>query len=113
MIAAPPTDVWVELPEVEEAPKKPKRTRSRGKKTAEAAHAYINLFLDTEFQREFALTQGVVPENLEAMKDLAKDPVLNRMLVLDPAKIARMLNPDYSKVNLSDWHDQWARTVAK
>lgn len=83
------------------------------KKTAEAAHAYINLFLDTEFQREFALTQGVVPENLEAMKDLAKDPVLNRMLVLDPAKIARMLNPDYSKVNLSDWHDQWARTVAK
>jgi ribonuclease E len=35
VIAAPPTDVWVELPEVEEAPKKPKRTRSRAKKTTE------------------------------------------------------------------------------
>ena len=29
-----PADVWVELPEVEETPKKPKRTRSRAKKAA-------------------------------------------------------------------------------
>jgi ribonuclease E len=37
VISAPPADVWVELPEAEEAPKKPKRTRARGKKaTAEA-----------------------------------------------------------------------------
>ncbi len=34
VIAAPPADVWVELPEVEETPKKPKRTRSRAKKAA-------------------------------------------------------------------------------
>jgi len=32
VISAPPADVWVELPEAEEAPKKPKRVRSRGKK---------------------------------------------------------------------------------
>jgi ribonuclease E len=37
VIAAPPADVWVELPELEEAPKKPKRSRSRGKKVAEAS----------------------------------------------------------------------------
>ena len=83
------------------------------RKTSDAAHAYINLFLDADFQREFALTQGVVPENVNAQKDLAKDPVLARMLILDPAAMSRMLNPDYGKVNLSDWHDQWARTVAK
>ncbi|USQ93715.1 Rne/Rng family ribonuclease [Caulobacter sp. RL271] len=40
VIAGPPADVWVELPEAEEAPKKPKRARSRGKKaTVEAAEA--------------------------------------------------------------------------
>lgn len=40
VISAPPADVWVELPETEEAPKKPKRTRSRSKKAvAEAAEA--------------------------------------------------------------------------
>lgn len=39
VISAPPADVWVELPETEEAPKKPKRTRSRKKPTAEVAEA--------------------------------------------------------------------------
>jgi spermidine/putrescine-binding protein len=83
------------------------------KKTTEAAHAYINLFLDTDFQREFSQTQGVVPENLNAQKDLAKDPVLARQLILDPKDMEKMLNPDYSNVNLSDWYDQWSRTIAK
>jgi len=40
VIAGPPADVWVELPEIEDAPKKPKRTRSRSKKAlAEAVEA--------------------------------------------------------------------------
>jgi putative spermidine/putrescine transport system substrate-binding protein len=83
------------------------------KKTAAAAHAYINLFIDSDFQREFAITQGVVPENVNALRDLAKDPVLARQLVLDQKSIDRMLNPDYSSVNLGDWYDQWSRTIGK
>jgi len=48
VIAAPPADVWVELPEVEDAPKKPKRARSRSKKAApEAAEAVAEIVTET------------------------------------------------------------------
>jgi ribonuclease E len=51
VIAAPPADVWVELPETEEAPKKPKRVRSRGKKaaaeTVEAAPEAVEAVAET------------------------------------------------------------------
>ncbi|PHY21465.1 ribonuclease E/G [Caulobacter sp. BP25] len=50
-ISAPPADVWVELPETEEAPKKPKRTRSRSKKavaeSAEAVEAVAEVVAET------------------------------------------------------------------
>lgn len=83
------------------------------KRTALAAHTYINLFIDSDFQREFALTQGVVPENVNALMDLANDPVLAKQLILDQKGIDKMLHVDYSNVNVSDWYDQWSRTVAK
>jgi putative spermidine/putrescine transport system substrate-binding protein len=83
------------------------------RKATQAAHAYINLFLDTDFQREFALQLGVVPVNLGAVKDLAKDPVLARQLILDPKDMDRMLHLDYTKANVNDWYDQWSRTVSK
>ena len=83
------------------------------KKTAQAAHAYINLFIDSDFQREFAIKEGVVPENVNALRDLAKDPVLAKMLILDEKNIDKMLHIDYSNVNIGDWYDQWSRTIAK
>ena len=83
------------------------------RKTTQAAHAYINLFLDPEFQREFALQLGVVPVNLTSLKDLARDPVLARQLILDPKDIDKMLHLDYTKANVNDWYDQWSRMVSK
>ena len=82
-------------------------------KTAEAAHAYINLFIDAAFQEAFAIKRGVVPENQMAIKGLSADPTLKKMMILDPDQIAHMLRIDYSKVNVSDWNDQWNRTVSK
>ena len=82
-------------------------------KAAEAAHAYINMFIDAKFQHGFAIKRGVVPENQMAIKDLSADPVLKKMMLLDPDEIAGMLRVDYSEVNVSDWNDQWNRTVSK
>ena len=82
-------------------------------KTAKAANAYINLFIDAAFQQKFAIKRGVVPENQLALEGLSSDPTLKRMMILDPDGIAHMLRIDYSKVNVSDWNDQWNRTVSK
>jgi len=82
-------------------------------KNAKAAHAYINMFIDAKFQHAFAIKRGVVPENQMAIKDLSSDPTLKKMMILEPDDIAHMLRIDYSKVNISDWHDQWNRTVTK
>ncbi len=82
-------------------------------KTAMAAHAYINLFNDADFQKTFAIKRGVVPENLLSLKGLEENATLKRLMILDPDDIAKMLHTDYSKVNVSDWHDQWNRTVSK
>ena len=48
-----------------------------------------------------------------AIKDLSANPVLKRMMILEPDEIAGMLRIDYSEVNVSDWNDQWNRTVTK
>ena len=85
----------------------------KGTKNVKAAHAYINLFLDTDFQRTFAKKRGVVPENLDAVRGLASDATLKRIMILDPAQIARMYRPDFSKANISAWMDEWNRTVAR
>ena len=82
-------------------------------KAAEAAHAYINMFIDAEFQEEFAIKRGVVPENQTAIKGLSANPVLKMHMILEPDAIAGMLRIDYSEVNVSDWNDQWNRTVSK
>ncbi|NQE64092.1 ribonuclease E/G [Caulobacter sp. RHG1] len=67
VIAGPPADVWVELPEAEEAPKKPKRTRSRSKKAAEPAPEAVEAVAE-------AVTESVavVPPEPEA----APEPVV-------------------------------------
>jgi putative spermidine/putrescine transport system substrate-binding protein len=83
------------------------------KKTAAAANAYVNLYLDTDYQREFALKLGVVPANQVSIQGLSSDPLLARQLILDAKKIDQMLHIDYTKVNVSDWYDQWNRTVNK
>jgi putative spermidine/putrescine transport system substrate-binding protein len=85
----------------------------RGSRNAKAAMAYIDEFIEAGFQAEFAVKRGVVPENLLAIETLGKDPTLKKLMLLDAAAIARMLRPDFGKVDMSAWTDQWNRTVTR
>lgn len=85
----------------------------KGTKNAAAAEAWINLFLDTEFQTRFAKERGVVPENVEAMKNLSSDETLKELLILEPADVDRMLRVDYQELNLSEWNAKWNRMVSR
>jgi putative spermidine/putrescine transport system substrate-binding protein len=84
-----------------------------GTKNPAAAAAYINQFLAEDFQFEFAKVNGLVAVNRLAQAKMAQDPVLKEMLILDPGQMNSMLKIDYSKANISDWIDQWHRTVAR
>ncbi len=68
VIAGPPADVWVELPEPEEAPKKPKRARARSKKAvAEAAPEAVEAVAEVVTE-----TVAVVPP--EPVVEAAPEP---------------------------------------
>jgi hypothetical protein len=54
----------------------------------------------------------VVPVNKKALSQLESDPVLAEMLQLDPKAIANHVRIDYTKVDISDWIDQWNRSVS-
>ncbi len=85
----------------------------KSSKNAEAAHWFINEYLDEDFQLLFAKKSGITPINRGAIKRMGEDPVIAEILVLDPAEIAKELRVDYSKFKISDWTDQWNRSVAK
>ena len=82
-------------------------------KNVEAAHWFINEYLEEDFQLLFATKSGIIPINKGAIKRMADDEVVRDILVLDEAKIANELRFDYSGVNLSNWTDQWNRMVAQ
>jgi putative spermidine/putrescine transport system substrate-binding protein len=85
----------------------------KGSKNAEAAHWYINEFLDPDFQFDFAVKRGVVPISKPALSKIADVPVLKDMVMTDPADRQNQLRIDYSKVNISEWTGLWARTVGE
>lgn len=85
----------------------------KGSKNAEAAHWYINEFIDPEFQYVFAVTRGVVPVSKPAIARLNDVPVYKDMVMTDPTDRKNQLRIDYSKVTISEWTDLWARTVSK
>lgn len=78
----------------------------------DAASWFLNAYQDPEYQNEYARKSGVVPTNKKAIEALNDDPVLVELLELDPAKIANQLKIDYSKADISDWTDQWNRSVS-
>ena len=73
VIAGPPADVWVELPEAEEAPKKPKRTRSRGKKAV--AEEAVEAAPEAEAVAE-VVTESVAVVPPEPVVEAAPEPVV-------------------------------------
>ena len=73
-IAPPPSDVWVELPEVTEAPKKARRPRSRGRKVEDEA--------GTEVAVE-AVAEAAAEAVVEPVAELA--PVIEAPVVVEAA----------------------------
>jgi putative spermidine/putrescine transport system substrate-binding protein len=86
----------------------------KGTKNAAAAMAFINGYLEEEFQVAFAKNSGVWPINKKAMQRLrTEDPVFVALNNIEQADIDRMLRIDYKGVNVNAWYDQWNRAVAK
>ena len=78
-----------------------------------AAQWYINQFISADYQLKMATKTGLVPVNQSVFGDMANDPLVAEMIVLDPEKVANQLRVDYSKVIISDWTDQWNRAIAE
>jgi putative spermidine/putrescine transport system substrate-binding protein len=85
----------------------------KGSPYQEAAEFFMNTYLSTLAQYEFAVKVGVVPVNPEARAKLGSVPVLKDLIVLDTAKIGNMVKLDPAKIDLSKWNDQWNRAVAR
>ncbi len=85
----------------------------KGSKNVDAAAAFINAFLDTQVQADFAKPMGVVPVNRESRVLLQKDPVMNRFMLLSDSDLANTFSMDWTKVEVEKWRSTWARTVSK
>jgi putative spermidine/putrescine transport system substrate-binding protein len=85
----------------------------KGSPNQEAAEFFINTYLSTFAQYEFAVKTGVVPVNPEARAKLGGVPVIKDLVVLDPGKIGNMVKLDPAKINLSQWNDQWNRMISQ
>lgn len=84
----------------------------KGTRNQEAAEFFINQYLSPDAQEKFAMKVGVVPVVQVARAKMAEDPSLRDLVVLDPAKIDRMVRLDARKIDLGKWNDEWNRTVA-
>lgn len=85
----------------------------KGTKLKEAAHWYLNEFLDPNFQYDFAVVSGVVPISKPALARVGQVAGMGQMIFSTPEEIATMLRIDYTKADLSKWSDAWNRTVTK
>ena len=84
-----------------------------GTKVAKAATAFLNEYISEEFQFQLAKQTGVVPVNKHAIARMQDVPLLQEMMVLDRAKMDRMVNYDFSQVDISGWMDEWQRSIKK
>jgi len=85
----------------------------RGSKNQEAAEFFLNTYISAEAQHQFASKVGVVPMNPEARAKLAMTPVVKDLVILDQGRISNMRKLDASKINFSQWSDQWNRAMAR
>ena len=83
-----------------------------GTKVAKAATAYLNEYIGEEYQFQLAKKTGIVPVNKNAINRMQDVPILQEMMVLDRAKIDRMLTFDFSEIDVSAWTDSWSRIIA-
>jgi putative spermidine/putrescine transport system substrate-binding protein len=84
----------------------------KGTPNQEAAEFFINTYLSTAAQEQFALKVGVVPVVQGARAKMAEDATLRDLVILDPARIDNMVRLDAAKIDLAKWNDEWNRSVA-
>jgi putative spermidine/putrescine transport system substrate-binding protein len=85
----------------------------KGSKNVEAAVAFIDAFLDTNAQAEFARAVGVVPTNRDARQKLSDDPVLGKIMLLRDSDLEQAFIVDWSKIDQPQWRADWARSMTK
>ena len=83
------------------------------KQNAKAAHWFINEYLTTDFQYEYAINSGVFPLNKDAIEKMKGDEINAKLMELRPDAISSMLRLDYSKVDKTAWIDGWNKTLTK
>lgn len=82
-------------------------------KVIDAAHWFMNAYLDGDYQYYFANKTGVGPVNKKGLELMAKDEFVSKFLTSDSDKLRRFLRIDYTKTDISSWMDQWNRAIAK
>ncbi|HVO87486.1 MAG TPA: extracellular solute-binding protein [Casimicrobiaceae bacterium] len=85
----------------------------KGSKNQELAEFFINTYLSPEAQYEFSQKVAAVPVNPQARAKMGNSEVIRNLVVLDQAAIDKMAKLDPSKINLSQWNEQWNRMVAR
>jgi putative spermidine/putrescine transport system substrate-binding protein len=76
-----------------------------------AAHWFINEYLTTDFQYEYAINSGVFPLNSEAIEKMKSDEINARLMEMDSDNISKMLRIDYNKVDKTAWIDGWNKAL--
>ena len=82
-------------------------------KTIEAAHWFMNEYLDGDYQYYFAKQSGVAPVNRKGLALMAEDELVSKFMITDLDKLGGFLRIDYGKVDISQWMDQWNRSIAQ
>lgn len=86
---------------------------AKGSPNAAAAHYFVNRYISASIQYELGKRLGSVPVNKNALKELAKDPVLSELMSLTPEEIANMRTVDFEKIDLSKWHEEWSKVMLR
>ncbi|MDB2324602.1 extracellular solute-binding protein [Alphaproteobacteria bacterium] len=83
----------------------------KSSENVKASHWFINEYLTTDFQYEFAINSGVFPLNQASIDMMRSDEINARLMEMDAGNISSMLRIDYSKVDKTMWIDGWNKTL--
>jgi putative spermidine/putrescine transport system substrate-binding protein len=86
---------------------------TKGTRNVEAAHYFVNRYISAEVQIELAKQLGSVAVNKDALAALAKDPLLQEIMLLTPAETANMREVDFDKIDVAKWREEWNRIMLR
>ena len=82
-------------------------------KVIAAAHWFMNEYLDGDYQFYFAKNSGVAPVNKKGMALMGTDPMVSKFMTTNGDMLGKFLRIDYTKANISNWMDEWNRSITK